>query len=811
MARAARGLEIQPRVRIAPDGEKMAERRITQGGVLCSISIVATFAALAGPAQLSAQPIARPRPWELTADSLVRLTDPDTILAEGNVIVVRPKGEGSDAMVIRADWARYDVAQGTVKARGNVHILSGRDEITAKSAEMDLEAETGTFRDSTIFIAESHMFVTGEEVVKTGEFSYTLKKGWATACKPEEGKSAPWSFAGSMTKLTVDGMAQMRNVVFQVKDVPVAYTPFLTFPAKTKRESGLLFPEWSNSSRSGFGLMVPVFLNVSPSADITLYPGYLSKRGVQYGAELRYVQGPQSYGTFMFTYLDDDLDDGADLTEEYKQDGLIRRESNRYWLRGKANHDFGDHLIGRLDLDLVSDQDYLQEFKDGLIGFTAGNLLFLDQFGRDLQEETRFERESSLQLVKSWTNMVAAAEVRTRQNTAHDVRLVADDGDGVLEAGEFSMVSRTTSPLQTLPRLDFSGRIPVGGTRVSAAWDSEYVNYWRADGVGTQRLDFHPRLVSFLPRGGWLEGRVSGGARETAYLLESYGGASWDQGSFQDRQAYDFTGNMATILLRDFSLGGTGWLEHMVRPNLLYEYLTRTQELPSFTENLIPDDTPGYFDSVDRLERKNWLTWQLNNYFTLGGIDKKGDSWNRDLGLFKILQTYDLRRENPESSGLPAEGKRYDWSDLRFEAAFSPTTNWTLGYQTNLSMYGKSVTRYELLNQYSLAGGHTLGLNYRYLKNSSMVAPYFYTDLGESVHDLIGSVGARLSETLTATVYLVKSFSEDHTVESRARLIYQPACWMMELEVSRTPDDERVMLIFSLEGVGRALRLGREL
>jgi hypothetical protein len=34
---------------------------------------------------------------------------------------------------------------------------------------------------------------------------------------------------------------------------------------------------------------------------------------------------------------------------------------------------------------------------------------------------------------------------------------------------------------------------------------------------------------------------------------------------------------------------------------------------------------------------------------------------------------------------------------------------------------------------------------------------------------------------------------------------------MMELEVSRTPDDERVRLIFSLEGVGRALRLGREL
>ncbi len=776
-------------------GEEMADKRITPGGGLC---IVVTLAALVGlgPAPASAKPI----PWEITADSMVHLNDPDSILAEGNVVVIRPKGQGPGGMFIRADWARYDKQRGTIKARGNVYILSDADEITANSADMNLETETGTFTDSTIFMAETHMYVTGEEVEKTGEFSYTLKKGWATACKPEEGKSTPWSFTSTTTKLTVDGMAQMTNAVFHVKDTPLAYTPYFTFPAKTKRETGVLYPEWSNSSRSGFGFMVPVFLNVSPSTDITLYPGYLSKRGVQYGGEFRYVKGPESYGTFMLSYMHDDLKDGADITEEYKQDGLIRREASRYWLRGKANHDFGDHLTGRIDLDLVSDQDYLQEFKEGSFGSTASRLLFLDEFGRDLQEETIVERESSFQLIKSWSNMLASGEVRTRQNTANDIRLVG---------GEQVFLPRPVSPLQTLPRLDFTGRIPISGTRMSTAWDSEYVNYWRADGIGGQRLDLHPKLITFLPRGGWLEGKVSGGARETAYQVESYGDSSWDKNSFQDRQAYDFTGNMATVFLRDFDLGNSGWLEHMVRPNLLYEYITRTQELPNFTENPIPDDTPGYFDSVDRLERRNWLTWQLNNYFEAGGTTERGGFWNRNLALFKILQTYDLRQKNPESLGLPEEGKRYDWSDLRFETTVYPVPNWALGYQTNESMYGKGVTRYELLNQYTLAGEHTIGLNYRYLKDSGMVAPYFYTDLGESTHDLIGSVGTRLTETLTASYYLVKSFSTSHTVESQARLIYQPACWMMELEASTSVDDNRVMLIFSLDGVGRVARMGK--
>lgn len=769
----------------------MAGLRKITGGLLPGLLL--TLAVFLNHAQASAPP-----PWEITADSLVHLSDPDSLLAEGNVIVVRPKSLSPTSMFIRADWARYDLAKGSIKARGNVRIISGSDEISAESADLDLDAESGFFTDCTIFMAESHMFVTGAEVQKTGPFSYTLKKGWATACKTEEGKSPPWSFTSSSTSLTVDGMATMSNAVFHVKNAPLAYTPFLIFPAKTKRESGMLFPEWSQSSRNGFGLTVPIFLNASPSMDFTFYPGYLAERGILYGGEFRYVSGPESKGSFVFNYLHDQLDDNADPAKEYKRDGLIRRDNNRYWLRGKADHDLGNSLRARLDLDLVSDQDYLQEFKDGAAGYTASRLMFLDEFGRDLREETIAERESSLQLIKSWPAMVATAELRTRQNSAHDLKLVS---------GAYTYLPQTNSPLQALPRLDFAGRLPLGRSGMNAAWETEYVNYWRAQGIGGQRLDLHPRLISFLPKTGWIEGRVSGGVRETAYQLSAYGDSSWEQDSFQDRQAFDFTGNMATLLMREFTLGQSGWLEHLIRPNLVYEYLDRNTELPSLDRSSVSD---LYFDGVDRLERKNWLTWQLNNYFTTGGVNDKGGYWQRSLGLVKILQTHDLREENPSSLGLAPGSRRYDWSDLRLETAVSPSPNWVLGYQTNLSMYGKGITRYEFLNSYSLAG-HSLGLNYRYLKDSGMIAPYFYTDLGEASHDLIGSFGLRLSDTLSAKGYLAKSFSDDHTVESRARFIYQPACWMMEIETTRTTDDRRVMLIFSLDGIGRALRFGRDL
>jgi LPS-assembly protein len=748
-------------------------------------SVTLALAFLAGPFRfpLAAAPV----PWEITADRLIHLQDPDSVLAEGNVVLTR----APHSMILRADWVRYDVERGLVRARGNVHVIADRDEVTAESADLAIEEGTGTFRHSTIFMAETHMFVRGDEIIKTGEFTYTVINGWASACKTEEGGRAPWSFASSTTKLTVDGMAHLRNVRFQIKEVPLLYSPYMVFPVKTKRESGFLFPEWSHSSRDGFGITAPFFINLSPSMDVTLYPGYLTERGLQYGAQYRYAQGPDSYGTLMFSFLRDDLLDGEDLSQEYKGDGLIRQTADRYWLRGKADHDFGGNLRGRLDLDLVSDQDYLQEFRGGLMGYTASNDLFLKDFGRSLQEETISERESSLQLSKGWENMALSGELRTRQEAAHDIRLTA--GGGLEE------VSRPVSPLQALPRIDFSGRLPIAGTRFSTSWNTEYVNYWRDRGIGAHRLDLHPSLITFLPRYGWVEGKVTAGIRETLYQVEPHGGAAWDGGRFQDRLAYDFTGNMATTLMREFavSAGGADWLEHMVRPNLVYEYVTRTQE----------KDVP-HLDPVDRLDLKNWLTWELNNYFTLGGDGKEG-SWNRAFALFKVLQTYDIREGRREAG--EGGGARREWSDLRFDLQVFPLESLSIRYETNVSMYGKGVSRYELLSSYNLPQGHGFSVDYRYLKNQGMLEPYFYTDAGDSVHDLEGQLRARLSETLLATASLNRSFSHDHTVTSSVGLVYRPHCWMMEMEMSRSTGDQRVMVIFSLDGIGRALRFGREI
>ena len=82
------------------------------------------------------------------------------------------------------------------------------------------------------------------------------------------------------TKLQ-EGVAH--HVIMRFKDVPIFYTPYISFPLGDERKSGLLFPSFGHSGNNGFELEVPYYFNLAPNYDLTLTPGVLSARGVQLG------------------------------------------------------------------------------------------------------------------------------------------------------------------------------------------------------------------------------------------------------------------------------------------------------------------------------------------------------------------------------------------------------------------------------------------------------------------------------------------------------------------------------------------------
>ena len=91
-----------------------------------------------------------------------------------------------------------------------------------------------------------------------------------------------WTLQASpidLTRHVKEGVAH--DVMMRFKDVPIFYTPYISFPLGDERKSGVLFPSFGHSRSNGCELEVPYYFNLAPNYDLTFTPGILTARGVQ--------------------------------------------------------------------------------------------------------------------------------------------------------------------------------------------------------------------------------------------------------------------------------------------------------------------------------------------------------------------------------------------------------------------------------------------------------------------------------------------------------------------------------------------------
>ncbi len=701
-------------------------------------------------------------PWTLEADRITYRNNPQEVSAEGDVVMRRREKNSDIPLLLEADAVTYRVERSQVEATGNVTLKEKSGTISAADVHLNLREHTGRLSATTVTLADQEIMFSGKLAEKTGEARYIFHDGLVTSCRTTGDEAPDWSINWKKADITVDGLAFLKHATFKIKKVPLLYIPYLILPAKTTRQTGFLFPEISHSSRDGGGLIAPLFINLSPSSDLTFYPGYYEKRGGFSGLEFRHLFGENSRATLAANYQHDRTEDqgpaGGD--DDYRQDGFLRTEHDRYWLRGKADHHFSRDTVLHLDIDTVSDQDYLHEYRDGITGFTESNLDFLEDFNRGLQEATLNFRESILQIAGQGEMSGGGLEVRYTDNPLSDYT-----GD---------------EALHTLPRILFDSRQPFADLPVSFGWDSEYVHYRPEEGIGYQRLDLEPSLIMPIPFGSLVEGSVIGRFRETLYNIETVNSAdAWDSAETQNRNSINFTTNVATLLARDFPVHGDRVLNHAFRPNLRYNFL----------ENSDQSDLPD-LDNVDRLEDDNSLTMELHNYFRTSASGPEGFS-ARQIGFLKLSQSYDLT----EARRRPADpaDSRHPFSDIALDLEISPLNRLYFRYQTALNVYGEGVSRYNLQGRYSNSRKDSLIVDYDYSK-------------GEA-RNLSLSSRFKLTSYLAAGYSTTRSLLLDHTTDETISLIFTAQCWQMELASTRDSEDRRVMLTFSLTGIGKAFEV----
>ena len=302
-------------------------------------------------------------PTYLSGERASGRTELETVL-EGNALLRR--GD----TVIHAGRIDYYQPDDQVKVTGNVRINRAGNIFEGPYLELKLDAAEGFFLQPRYQLLQNGAHGTAQTAIFLDENRTLISNGTYTTCRRIAGPNWMPDWLLSATSLSLDneedvGVAQRALLSF--KGVPILPVPYLTFPLSGKRKSGFLAPTIGVDNINGAEVTVPFYWNIAPNRDATLSPTVMSKRGLDLGAEFRFLETSYS-GTLRGSYMPADALRNAD------------RWSLNTSTQGRV--DTGVAAIGNvgvnLSLNRVSDDNYWKDFTRGVNSGLTQRLLAND-------------------------------------------------------------------------------------------------------------------------------------------------------------------------------------------------------------------------------------------------------------------------------------------------------------------------------------------------------------------------------------------------------------------------------------------------
>lgn len=707
-------------------------------------------------------------PWTLIADEVNHDRNTDIYTASGNVIITKINRK------LTADFVRFDHKSFHAHAKGNVKLTAGEDVLTGSSMDMDLKSETGTVHDGTIFLKENNFNISGKSIEKTGENSYLVEEATVSTC---DGETPDWKVTGKKLTVDIEGYGFINHAAFWTKKLPVMYVPFMAFPAKIKRQSGLLAPEMGQSDRKGMEYNQPYFWAINESSDATLYAHHMSERGEKTGFEYRYLLSEQTRGTLMFDFLDDrKQDDGTNDSGKkwgYLDDSYLRPNSDRYWLRMKHDQKLPDGFNAKVDIDIVSDQDYLHEFKDGYNGFNATETYFKKYFGREIDNYDDPVRTNRVNLNKNWPSYSLNAETRWYDNVINRRWNDTDD------------------TLHMLPLIEFNAsKQKISGTPFYADLDSEYTNFYRKDGTSGQRADLYPRVYLPYRFRNYFSFEPSLGLRHTTWYIDPSNDTQITDKT-HNREMYDVRLDLSTEVFNVFKFNWESLdsIKHAIKPQIIYQF--------------IPDkDQSGYpnFDGIDRIAKSNLVTYSLINTFTSKtalrnpGSDgnkteeKPAFNYNEFLRI-KLEQSFDINEEKENNPTKWANHKsKRPFSPIYGELKFTPIKYLSLSTDAKWSQYDSEFITRNGAATISDARGDSISAEYRFDR--------------DSIESILSYLKIKITEKLSINAEYEENLKDNIKIRTGLGFLYAAQCWSVDLKYIEEAEDTKYFFVINFTGLG---------
>jgi LPS-assembly protein len=339
--------------------------------------------------------------------------------------------------LLGGDHATVDANQRSIRVEGKVEYLDPTIHVTGREGEFADGA--GNVEGAKFELVDGSGRGSAKDAKLHDQTMLDLEGVHYTACPPG---NEDWLIRAQ--KISLDqgsGTGTARDVRLDFKGVPIMYTPWMSFPVGDQRKSGLLFPGFGSSGKTGAQVVVPWYWNIAPNYDATFTSHWFSSRGYRIDPEFRYLT-ENSRGTFEAQYLPHDLDLGEARGVFHFKDATLFDPSTR--LLANASY--------------VTDNSYFEDFGSG---FEGTSVVFLEQL----------------------------AEIR--RDTEHWSLVGLTQNFQVIDNG----LADDERPYAMLPQLVVAGNwddLPHG---FGATFDAEAVNFYRTTGPQGFRLDTEPALT----------------------------------------------------------------------------------------------------------------------------------------------------------------------------------------------------------------------------------------------------------------------------------------------------------------------------
>ena len=286
-------------------------------------------------------------PTFVDGDKISGRPDLETVV-EGNATLRR--GDLS----LRADRLEYYQPDDRARATGNVRINQAGNVYEGPELELKIETFEGFFNKVRYRFLATGGRGDAERIDFVDSNVSVARMATYTTCRPEDypGWMPAWLLsAATLTTDSEDNVGVATNARLTFMGISTPPFPSLSFPLSNDRKTGMLPPIIGIDNVNGVDITTPYYWNIAPNRDATLYPTLMSKRGINLGTEFRYLEEKYS----------------GEIRADYMPDDRLRdRDRWGIWTHHSQQFDaryFGlDSLVGTLNINRVSDNDYWRDF-----------------------------------------------------------------------------------------------------------------------------------------------------------------------------------------------------------------------------------------------------------------------------------------------------------------------------------------------------------------------------------------------------------------------------------------------------------------